>query len=90
MKKLIRANEGNPGAQTAKLYDLSADATEQDNLAGSNPAEEAALEQEMVDTIEAAKDPTVETTTTEISCEECQNLMALGYQDNCDAACGGG
>ena len=44
----------------------------------------------MVDTIEAAKDPTVETTTTEISCEECQNLMALGYQDNCDAACGGG
>ena len=91
MKKLIRANEGNPrGLQTAELYDLSADATEQDNLAGSNPAEEAALEQEMVDTIEAAKDPTVETTTTEISCEECQNLMALGYQDNCDAACGGG
>jgi arylsulfatase A-like enzyme len=89
--KFIKANEGNPrGLETAELYDIAADPTEQSNLAGSRAADQAALEQEMLDTIEAAKDPNVGTQTTEISCDECQSLMALGYQDNCDAACGGG
>ncbi len=89
--KYIHANEGNPrGLQTDELYQVSQDPTEQRNLSGSALGEQAELAKEMAAIIQAsAEGGSAGASEVTISCEECQSLMALGYQDNCDAACGG-
>jgi arylsulfatase A-like enzyme len=88
--KYLRANEGNPrGLPTEELYRVEQDSKEQDNLAGKEPNVQVELGKDLRTHIEVAAGAGIQGAETEaLSCEECQRLMALGYQDNCDAACG--
>lgn len=86
--KYIKANEGNPrGLEPQELYDLEQDPGEQRNLAGSNAQKVASLEQRMTDEIKNAASG-VEGQTTELTCGECKNLLALGYMSDCSGPCG--
>jgi len=89
--KYIRANEGNPrGLDVDELYDLSVDPHEQNNLAGREGAAQAELSRILRETIEATQEGgCVDKQETEISCEECEKLLMLGYMSDCTDACGG-
>ena len=91
--KYIEANEGNPrGLPTAALFDVVADVTEQTNLMGGDTGrcDPASLQTEMKDTIQRAGDESgIENQETEMTCEDCERLMALGYMSDCSGPCGG-
>lgn len=88
--KFIRANEGNPrGLEVAELYDLEADPEEQVNLAAQEGPRQAEMSELLRDTVEAASAGGVEKQETDISCEECEKLMMLGYMSDCSEPCGG-
>ena len=88
--KYIRANEGNPrGLATDELYNVEADPSEQENLAAQEGPRQAELSALLRDTVEAASAGGVQKQETEISCEECEKLMMLGYMSDCTASCGG-
>jgi arylsulfatase A-like enzyme len=90
--KYIEANEDNPrGLPTTALFDLSGDRTEQKNLAGGavKRCDPASLQAEMKDTIATAADNDVSSDEGEMSCADCERLMALGYMSDCSDPCGG-
>lgn len=88
--KYITANAGNPrGLPETALFYLPDDPTEQKNLFGqAHPkCEPSALEVLLQGEIKAAGGSGVKGSTIEISCEECQNLLQLGYMSDCSASC---
>ncbi len=90
--KYIEANEGNPrGLPTAALFDVRADISEQTNLMGQavDRCDPASLQTEMLDIIKSSSEGGVEKKDTEITCEDCQRLMDLGYMSDCSGPCGG-
>jgi len=90
--KYIEANEGNPrGLPTTALFDLDKDRTEQTNLAGgaTGRCDPASLQAEMKDTIAKAADNEITSDEGEMSCADCERLMALGYMSDCTGPCGG-
>lgn len=93
--KYIRTNEGNPrGLPTLAVFDVKTDISEQKNLAdaGGGGCDMADLEANLDGTITEAKlnSPVEgEGGTVDISCDECQRLLMLGYMSDCSASCGG-
>ncbi len=90
--KYIEANEDNPrGLPTTALFDLTDDRTEQENLAGGavGRCDPASLQTEMKDTIALAADNEISSDEGEMSCADCERLMALGYMSDCTGPCGG-
>jgi arylsulfatase A-like enzyme len=88
--KYITANAGNPrGLPETALFYLPEDPGEQKNLIGSSHSkcEPQALDLVLQNEIKAAGGSGVKGATIEISCEECQNLMQLGYMSDCSASC---
>lgn len=88
--KYIEANPGNPrGLPETALYYLPDDPAEQRNLIGAAPAncEPGALGAVLREEIKRAGGSGVTGAVVEIPCEECQNLMQLGYMSDCSAAC---
>ncbi|HCH61815.1 MAG: hypothetical protein CL927_16970 [Deltaproteobacteria bacterium] len=90
--KYIEANEGNPrGLPTTALFELDGDPTEQKNLAGGDAGrcDPSALQSEMKDTIATSADNEITNDEGEMSCSDCERLMALGYMSDCTGPCGG-
>jgi arylsulfatase A-like enzyme len=90
--KYIEANEGNPrGLPTTALFDLENDLTEQKNLMGGDTGrcDPSALQSVMKDTISTAADNDIQQDEGEMSCSDCERLMALGYMSDCTGPCGG-
>ena len=91
--KYIEANEGNPrGLPTAALFDVRSDSTEQTNLMGGDKGrcDPASLQTEMKETIQrSGEESGIESAETEMTCEDCERLMALGYMSDCSGPCGG-
>lgn len=88
--KYIEANPGNPrGLPETALFFLPEDPAEQRNLIASPPpqCEPGALGAVLREEIKRAGGSGVTGTVVEIPCEECQNLMQLGYMSDCSAAC---
>ncbi len=92
--KYIRTNEGNPrGLPTLAVFDVKTDITEQKNLAeaGGGGCDLADLEANLDGAITEAKmnSPVEgEGGVVDISCDECQRLLMLGYMSDCSASCG--
>jgi len=87
--KYIRANQGNPhGLPTQAVYDLGQDPGEQKNLAESEAGRRDQLQSDLDATIAAAGKGGVTAETEELSCEDCNRLMMLGYMSDCTQACG--
>lgn len=89
--KLITANPDNPrGLAERELYRVGRDAGERTNLALTEPAVadriEAELDEAEARYREGAARPADDI---EMSCEECQRLVQLGYVSDCDSVCGG-
>ena len=95
--KYIRVNEGNPrGLPVLAAFDVSTDITEQKNLveAGGGPCDLVDLEANLMSEILDAKKASPiegdnEVSEDEISCDDCQRLLMLGYMSDCSASCGG-
>jgi hypothetical protein len=90
--KYIEANEGNPrGLPTTALFDLQGDHTEQKNLMGEAGirCDPSTLQSVMKDTIANAADNDIVQDEGEVSCSDCERLMALGYMSDCTGPCGG-
>ena len=88
--KFIEANPGNPrGLPETALFYLPDDPTEQRNLISAAPpqCEPGALGAVLREEIKRAGSAGVSGNVVEIPCEECQNLMQLGYMSDCSAAC---
>ncbi len=88
--KLITANAGNPrGLAERELYRVGRDPGERANLAEGEAATadrlETALDEAEARYREGAARPAEDV---EMSCEECQRLVQLGYMESCPAACG--
>ncbi len=94
--KYIRTNEGNPrGLPVLAVYQVASDPAEQQNLAqaGGGGCDVADLEANLDGEVLRAKSNSPvsgEGVETEVSCEDCERLMALGYMSDCTAACSGG
>ncbi|NRA04045.1 MAG: sulfatase-like hydrolase/transferase [Myxococcales bacterium] len=83
--KLIRANPGNPrGLDPAELYELSTDADEIRNLAGTETEREADLSDSLRALARDAAATAHEESFAEIGDAECRRLQALGYVEDCD------
>lgn len=90
--KYIEANAGNPrGLPEVSLFNLNVDPKEEKNLVNGEvgPCDPAALKSALGMEIERASGSGIKKAETDISCEECQNLMQLGYMSDCTEACKG-
>jgi arylsulfatase A-like enzyme len=72
-----------------RLHDLEADPAEANNLAAERPLRAAFYRQALHDwTMQLARRPGAASAEAQLTCEQCQNLKALGYiQGDCRAYC---
>ncbi len=89
--KLITANAGNPrGLAERELYRVGIDPGERTNVAPTDAAAvariETALDEAEARYREGAARPAEDV---EMSCEECQRLVQLGYMSDCNSVCDG-